>query len=248
MENKILAIVGGNEITERDLDAIVARYPQERKAMFQTEQGKKQLLDQLISFELMNKFGKEIGLDKTQEYKDSMENISKEVITSMAINKVLSDITVTDAEVENYYNENKDAFAEPATVSAKHILVATEEEAKKAKEEISNGTLSFEEAAKKYSTCPSNEQGGNLGAFSRGMMVKEFEDVAFDIEIGIVSEPVKTQFGYHLILVEGKNEASVKSFDEVKDSVLNQLLQENQHKKYDEILKELEGKYGVERK
>lgn len=248
MENKILAVVAGNEITERDLETIVSRYPQERKAMFQTEEGKKQLLDQLIAFELMNKFGKEIGLDKTQEYKDTINNISKEVITSMAINKVLSDITVTDAEVENYYNENKDAFTEPATVTAKHILVATEEEAKTAKEEISNGTLSFEEAAKKYSTCPSKEQGGNLGSFSRGMMVKEFEDVAFDIEVGIVSEPVKTQFGYHLILVESKNEASVKSFDEVKDSVLNQLVQENQHKKYDEILKELEGKYGVERK
>ena len=248
MENKILAVVAGNEITERDLETIVSRYPQERKAMFQTEEGKKQLLDQLIAFELMNKFGKEIGLDKTKEYEDTIANISKEVITSMAINKVLSDITVTDAEAEKYYNENKDAFTEPATVTAKHILVATEEEAKTAKEEISNGTLSFEEAAKKYSTCPSKEQGGNLGSFSKGMMVKEFEDVAFDIEIGTVSEPVKTQFGYHLILVEGKNEASVKTFEEVKDSVLNQLLQENQHKKYDQILKELEGKYGVERK
>lgn len=248
MENKILAVVAGNEITDRDIDAIVARYPQERKAMFQTEEGRKQLLEQLIAFELMNKFGKEIGLDKTQEYKDTIDNISKEVITSMAINKVLSDITVTNSEVEKYYNENKEAFSEPETVSAKHILVATEEEAKTAKEEISNGTLSFEEAAKKYSTCPSKEQGGNLGAFSRGMMVPEFEEAAFNLAIGTLSEPVKTNFGYHLILVEGKNEASIKTFEEVKDSVLNQLLQENQHKKYDEILKELEGKYGVERK
>lgn len=248
MENKILAVAAGNEITEKDLNAIISRYPEDRRASFQTEQGKKQLIEQLISFELMNKFGKEIELDKTQEYKDAIESISKEVITSMAINKVLGDLTVTDEEVKKYYEDNKEAFSQPATVSAKHILVATEEEAKKAKEEIANKELSFEEAAKKYSTCPSKEQGGNLGSFSRGMMVPEFEEAAFNLEIGVVSEPVKTQFGYHLIVVDEKNEASVKSFDEVKDMVLNQLMQQNQHKKYDQILKELEVKYGVDRK
>lgn len=248
MENKVLAVVAGNEITDKDLNSIITRYPQERRMAFETEEGKKQLLEQLISFELMNKFGEEIGIDKTQEYKDTMKNISKEVVTSMSINKVLGDITVTDEEVKKYYDDNKEAFSEPETVSAKHILVATEEEAKNIKNEIANGESSFEEAAKKYSTCPSKEQGGNLGSFSRGMMVPEFEDEAFRLELNTVSEPVKTQFGYHLILVEGKNEASVKTFEEVKASVLNQLIQENQQKKYSEILQELEGKYGVERK
>lgn len=248
MENKVLAVAAGYEITEKDLNAVINRYPEDRRAMFQSEQGKKQLLEQLISFELMNKFGKEIALDQTEEYKMQMEAIAKEVLTSMAINKVLADITITDEEANKYYEENKDAFSEPATVSAKHILVTTEEEAFKIKEEITNGSLTFEEAAKKYSTCPSKEQGGNLGAFSKGMMVPEFEKAAFESEIGVVTNPVKTQFGYHLVLVEEKNEASAKSFDEVKDSVINQLLQERQHKKYGEILSELENKYGVERK
>ncbi|WP_160683631.1 peptidyl-prolyl cis-trans isomerase [Clostridium sp. C2-6-12] len=248
MENKVLAVAAGNEITEKDLNAIISRYPEEQRGALQNEGKKKQLLEQLISFELMNKFGKEIELDKTQEYKDAIESISKEVITSMAINKILSDITVTDDEVKKYYEDNKEAFGQPATVSARHILVATEEEAKKAKEEISGEKISFGDAAMKYSTCPSNQQGGNLGEFSKGMMVPEFEEAAFTAEIGVVTEPVKTQFGYHLILVDAKNEASIKSFDEVKDGVLNQLLQQNQHAKYDQMLKELENKYGVERK
>lgn len=248
MENKVLAVAAGYEITEKDLNGIVSRYPQERRAAFQSEQGKKQLVEQLISFELMNKFGKELGLDKTQEYKDAIENISKEVITSMAINKVLADVTVTDEEVKKYYEENKASFEQPATVSARHILTKTEEECKKIKEEIDNGTISFADAAMKHSTCPSGQQGGALGDFSKGMMVPEFEEAAFNSEIGVVSEPVKTQFGYHLIVVDSKNEGSTKEFEEVKDSVLNQLLQQNQHKKYEEMLKELEGKYGVERK
>jgi peptidyl-prolyl cis-trans isomerase C len=248
MENKVLAVAAGYEITEKDLNTIISRYPQEQRGALQNEAKKKQLIEQLISFELMNKFGKEIELDKTQEYKDAMENISKEVITSMAINKVLGDITVTDDEVKKYYEDNKETFGQPATVSARHILVETEEEAKNAKEEILSGKISFGDASMKYSMCPSNQQGGNLGEFSKGMMVPEFEEAAFTAEIGEISEPVKTQFGYHLIVVDAKNEASVKSFDEVKDTVLNQLLKQNQHEKYDQILKELEAKYGVERK
>ena len=248
MENKVLAVAAGYEITEKDLNAIISRYPQEQRGALQSEEKKKQLVEQLISFELMNKFGKEIQLDKTQEYKDAMENISKDVITSMAINKVLSDVTITDEEVKKYYEDNKEAFGQPATVSARHILVETEEEANKAREEILSGKISFGDAAMKYSTCPSNQQGGNLGEFSKGMMVPEFEEAAFTSEIGKVTEPVKTQFGYHLVLVDAKNEASIKSFEEVKDSVLDNLIKENQHKKYDQILKELEAKYGVERK
>lgn len=248
MENKVLAVAAGYEITEKDLNAVINRYPEDRRAMFQSEQGKKQLLEQLISFELMNKFGKEIALDQTEEYKMQMEAIAKEVLTSMAINKVLADITITDEEANKYYEENKDAFSEPATVSAKHILVTTEEEASKIKEEITNGSLTFEEAAKKYSTCPSKEQGGNLGAFSKGMMVPEFEKASFEAEIGVLTEPVKTQFGYHLIIVDSKNEGAVKSFEEVKDSVVNELLKRNQHKKYDDLMNQLQEKYGVERK
>lgn len=247
MENKVLAVAAGYEITEKDLNSVINRYPQDKRAMFQSEDGKKQLLEQLIAFELMNKFAKEIELDKTEEYKSQMAAIEKEVLTSMAINKALADITVTDEEAKKFYDENKEAFAQPATVSAKHILVAGEDEAKKIKAEIENKEVTFEEAAKKYSTCPSKEQGGNLGAFSRGMMVPEFEEAAFNAEIGVVTEPVKTQFGYHLVLVESKNEASSKSFEEVKDSVVNQLLQENQHKKYNDLLGELENKYGVKR-
>ena len=100
----------------------------------------------------------------------------------------------------------------------------------------------------KYSSCPSKEQGGNLGEFSKGMMVPEFEKASFEAEIGALTEPVKTQFGYHLIIVDSKNEGAVKSFEEVKDSVVNELLKRNQHKKYDDLMNQLQEKYGVERK
>ena len=247
MENKVLAVAAGNEITEKDLNALIARYPEQQRAAFSSEEAKKNLLEQLISFELFNKFGKELGLDKTEEYKEAVANITKEVLTSMAMNKALADVTVTDEEAKKYYDENTGAFSVPPTVSARHILVETEEEANNIKNEINNG-LSFADAAMKYSKCPSKEQGGNLGEFSKGMMVPEFEKASFEAEVGTISEPVKTQFGYHLIIVDSKNEGSVKSFEEVKDSIVNELIKKNQHKKYDDLLQQLEGKYGVDRK
>ena len=88
-------------------------------------------------------------------------------------------------------------------VKASHILVETEQEAKDLYEKIKNG-LSFEEAAMENSLCPSGQAGGDLGFFPRGMMVKPFENAAFDLNVGELSQPVQTQFGWHLILVTDK--------------------------------------------
>ena len=247
MENKVLAVISGTEITEKDLNSIIMRYPEEQRAMFNSEMGKKQLLEQMISFELMNKLGKEMKLDETEEYKASLAQVEKDLLTQMTINKVLSDVTITDEDAKKYYEENKAQFEQPATVSAKHILVDNEELCNEIKNRIENEGLSFEDAAKEYSTCQSNAQGGSLGVFGRGMMVPEFEEAAFALDLEKVSEPVKTQFGYHLIKVDAKNEPKTSEFDEVKDKIVQQLIQQSQEKKYVDVMKELEAKYEVKR-
>lgn len=247
MENKVLAVISGSEITEKDLNAIIMRYPEEQRAMFSSEMGKKQLLEQMISFELMNKLGKEMKLNETEEYKAGLEQLEKDLLTQMTINKVLSEVTVTDEDAKKYYKENKTQFDQPATVSAKHILVDNEELCSEVKERIENGELSFEDAAKEYSTCPSNAQGGSLGVFGRGMMVPEFEEAAFTLELNTVSEPVKTQFGYHLVKTESKNEATVAKFEDVKEQIIGNLMQQAQQSKYAQLMKELEAKYEVKR-
>ena len=247
MDNKVLVTIAGREITERDLEAIISRYPQDKRAYFDSEMGRKQLLEQLVSFELMNKLGTEMELDKTEEYKSALEQMERDLLTQMTINKVLSDVTVTDADAETFYNEHAEEFKTPETVSSKHILVDSEEKAKEIKEKISNGEMSFEEAAGQFSTCPSGQQGGDLGEFGRGMMVLEFEDAAFALELNTVSEPVKTQFGYHLIKTEAKNEASVAKFEDVKEQIIGNLMQQAQQNKYAQLMKELEAKYEVKR-
>ena len=88
-------------------------------------------------------------------------------------------------------------------VKASHLLVKTEEEALKLKEEIAAGK-DFAKVAQEVSLCPSGQNGGDLGYFTKGQMVKEFEDACFSMEVGEVSNPIKTQFGYHLILLTDK--------------------------------------------
>ncbi len=91
------------------------------------------------------------------------------------------------------------------TARARHILVSSQEECDKLKEQIEGGT-DFEEVAKEHSTCPSGKSGGDLGEFSPGQMVPEFDQVVFKEEVGKVHGPVKTDFGYHLIEITNRND------------------------------------------
>ena len=99
-------------------------------------------------------------------------------------------------------------------------------------EAIRAGSVTFEEAAKEHSSCPSKEAGGNLGEFGRGQMVPEFEEAAFSLTVGEVSDPVKTQFGYHLIRVNAKNEAKPISYNEARESIYRKLMSDKQQAAY----------------
>ena len=89
-------------------------------------------------------------------------------------------------------------------VKASHILVDKKKEAKEIRKKISSGDISFSEAAKKFSNCPSGKKGGDLGFFGKGKMVPPFEKAVFNMEEGEVSDPVRTQFGYHIIKKTGE--------------------------------------------
>ena len=112
---------------------------------------------------------------------------------------LLGTIFISSAKIGAKMNTN-----EVTQVRAEHILVQTKAEAANIKSQIENNTLSFEDAAKKYSLCPSKANGGDLGYFGKGMMVKEFETAAFDAPVNTVTDPVQTQFGWHLIKVTDK--------------------------------------------
>lgn len=245
MENNILAVVNGTPITEMDMENAIQRFGQDKRQGLSTPEGRKQLLDQLISWELLYQDAVDTGMEGREDYKLQLQEARKGILTQLAIQDVINGAAVDEEDIKEYYQQNREYFKGDEQVTAKHILVDTLEKAQQVKEEIASGT-SFEDAARKYSSCPSKEQGGSLGSFGRGMMVPEFENAAFELEEGVVSEPVKTQFGYHLILVEGRTEAQEKPYEEVRELIRNHMLQEKQNAHYIDHVNGLRDKYSIE--
>ncbi len=243
MKQDVLAVIAGEELTQADFDEFLQRIPAEQRAYASHPQAKQYYMDQFIAANLFAKWGEDEKLDETKEFKDVMAKLRKEAISQMAMTEVLKDLSVDEAEAKAFYDANTQQFTKGETVQAKHILVETEEQAKEIFEAIEKGETTFEEAAKAHSTCPSKENGGDLGEFGKGQMVKEFEDAAFSAEIGKVTDPVKTQFGYHLIKVEKSNEAGTQEFEAVKTQIADQLLQQKKAAAFNEKLEALKAKY-----
>lgn len=229
---EVLAVVAGVEIKESDLQAFLENVPQDQRRFAKNPQFREHYLEQLIGIHLFAKMGEDMKLEETEEFKKIIANAKKDILAQMAMAETMKGVEVSDEEAEVFYNEHSDEFAEPETVSAKHILVEDEDKCKEILAAIENGETTFEEAAKAHSTCPSGAQGGDLGVFGKGQMVPEFEVAAFDAEVDAVVGPVKTQFGYHLIKVEEKNEASTIPFADVKKSIKGNLVQKKQQDAY----------------
>lgn len=246
METKVLATVNGVDITDTILDATIESLTPERRGYFESEYGRKQLLDQLVSVELINAFGTELGMDQDPNYKAQVEQALKDIKYSFTMNKILSTITIEEAEAQEVFNAHPEKYQGQETIRASHILVDEEAKAKEAIEKIKNEELTFEDAAKEYSTCPSKEQGGDLGEFGKGMMVKEFEEVAFSLNEGEMTDtPVASQFGFHVIKTTKNNSTGPVKFEDVKDEVMNKMLQDKQMEYYTKLITELQDKFDV---
>lgn len=215
-----------------------------------------QELDEKIH-EIQESLGGEQAMKEAlQSHGLSMEELRADIQRSMSIQKLLDrevfeKVTVDQAEVKGFYDSNPQVFQVPEQVRARHIIVrvkegATELEKKQAREAIQKAAdrikkgESFEEVAKQVSQDGTAQRGGDLGYFSRGQMVPEFEKAAFSLEKGKVSQVVETKFGYHLIKLEDKKEARTLGFQEVEPKIAEFLRQkkgEEQLKAYVDNLK-----------
>ena len=244
MEKKILAKVGDKEISNLDIDSAIQGLDPYQAQQFQTEQGRKYVLEDLVNQELLYMYAKDNKIDQDEAFRKEMAEIEKNVLKQYIINQILTSVQVTDDEKRTFFEANKANFSNPPTANAKHILVDTEEKANEILAQIKAGEVTFEDAARAHSTCPSKDQGGDLGTFGRGQMVPEFEAATFAMEVGDISDPVKTQFGYHIIKLEAKNEESIPTYEEVADKVEKTLMFQKQGEVYQAKLNEVKAKFG----
>jgi peptidyl-prolyl cis-trans isomerase C len=244
MDNKLIAVVDGREVRESDYKLLMNNLGQ-NATYFQGEEGRKKLVEELIMHELVYSDAVENGLEKDEEFVQALTTMRKSMLQQYGLSKLLNNVTVSDDEIAEYYEKNKNLFKTGEMVKASHILVETEEKANEILEDLTDG-LSFEEAAEKYSSCPSKTSGGDLGQFGKGQMVKEFEDAAFSMKKGEISEPVKTQFGYHIIKLTDHISAKDAELGEVKEDIRKNCIIAKQDKVYINKKEELKNKYKIE--
>jgi len=239
LSGQTLVTVNGTAISQADVDtalmnATQGRFnevPVEKQAEF-----RKQVLQQLVAKELVYGDAEKTGILKSKEFKDEYKKVQERVKKELAIQvwqkKELDKVKVSDKELKSYYDKNKEEFDENESVHARHILVKEESEANAIIGELKSlkGSVlkdKFIELAKSKSTGPSGPKGGDLGYFTQGQMVPEFNDEVFSMKVGTVTpSAVKTQFGYHVIYLEDKKAKAVRAFTEVKSFIEERLKME----------------------
>ncbi len=238
-EGKVLAEVNGGSITTGDFDRELKNLPEYLKAMADTPQGRKEMLDTMVIRELILQQASKDGLDKGTEIEEKLQDLKKRLIVeSFLKKKVEVESKVSDEDMKKFYEQNKDKFKTGEQVKASHILVKTEKEAKDILAQLKSGGK-FEELAKKNSVDSSSAKGGDLGWFGKGSMVPAFEKAALALKEGQISDVVKSDFGFHIIKLTGKRPAGIRPFEEVKEQIKGAIMPTKQQEIFQKIKDEL---------
>lgn len=242
-----LAKIDGTTITQADYDREFKALPDYAQQIFTDASGREKFLNEIINKELLYKEAVKKGFDKSPEFKKKIEEFTKLTLVSELFEKeIMGKAKVSDQDIKDYYDKNKDSFVVATEIRASHILVKTEEDAQKVLARLKKGEK-FEAIAKAVSLdTASAKNGGDVGFFKKGQMVPEFERAAASLKVGEISIPVKTQFGYHIIKVTDKKTGSPIEFEKVRDLISQKLSGEKQKDAFDAYVAELKKTYKVE--
>ncbi len=218
----VLAKVNGIDITESELAFAEAEIGQELAGVA-PENRRRVLVEYLTEAHLMAEAAEKAKLGAGPDFDARMKYYRLRALRDVYFEKKVRDAVTTKA-AETLYNDRVKNIPVQQEIRARHILVTTEDEAKKIAKELKDGG-DFGELAKKHSQDRGGAGGGDLGYFTRGQMVKPFEEAAFALAKGKISAPVQTQYGWHLIKIEDKRDRKPPAFEEVKDQITASLVQ-----------------------
>ncbi len=208
-------------------------------------------------FETEADFEKQISEMNYSEANILSQIEQSKIIEKFIEEKIMPTISVTDEEVKAYFDENPDEFKVPERVNASHILLKVDPDASDAakaealneikdiKSKLDNGE-DFAELAKENSDCPSSAKGGELGFFARGQMVKPFEDAAFALAPGEISDVVETRFGYHIIKLQEKETATTLAYEDIKEKLTAKLKEEKFKQMFPSYMESIKAEYEIE--
>ncbi len=214
-QKDVLAIVNGDTITVEEFNAIKLQLPPQAQTG-----GDDAILNQLIELKALAQKAEADGLAKEAAIQSEIERAKESILANHLVKRMMKDMKFTDEQLKKEYDELVTKLPKKQEMKAAHILVENEEQAKEIQKKLSEGG-NFAELAKTYSTDPgSKDQGGDLGWFEAGMMVPEFSAAASALKPGeTTKEPVKSQFGWHIIKLEETREVPPPAFEAVKPQV-----------------------------
>lgn len=259
-QDDVLAKIGDKKITISDYNKIIGYFDNERQNILEKNpQLKETILRQLVQSMVIYELARKTGFDKRAEVQEQLEFFTSNFLANDYLKKeVANKVTVPEEDLKSYYDTRQEEFKTSEMVRARHILLkldksASEEDKKQARkkaEDILNKIKAGEDFAKlasEFSDDPgSKSKGGDLGFFTRGRMVKPFEDTAFALKPGEVSGIVESPFGYHVIKVEERKEPGVEPYDAVKEKIKQKLVQERTKSKLTEFVDKAMKDAGVE--
>ena len=232
---EVVARVDGVEITtdelqlaETDFAAQLQRIPK--------AQHRQVLLDVLVDIHVLARAAEREGLDKGAEFADRLAFLKARALRNAYFKKRIED-EITEADLRRIYDREIGKLVPEDEIKASHILVKTRAEAEAILAELRAGR-DFAELAREKSIDPTAKRnGGDLGYFTRGRMVKSFEDAAFALKAGQLSAPVESQFGWHVIRMEDRRKQQPPTFEEVREQIARVALQEKYTARMDELKK-----------
>jgi len=240
----VYATVNGYDIKDQDIKVLMRSIPGAKFEQLPPATQKK-IVEQAVERHLLAKKAIKSGIENDDGFKKALEGIKNDLALELWMKKVFSSVKVDEKSVKNYFNKNAEKFIKPSRAKARHILVKTEKEANDVISQLKGLkgdklAKKFIELAKTKSTGPSGKSGGELGWFGKRQMVKPFSNATFALKKGeITKTPVKTQFGYHVILLQDKEIGKKATLAEVKPQIENALKMEKFRKKVTGIAKEL---------
>jgi len=221
----VVANVGGHTIYLSEVVSEIVSLPAQQQRGAGFDELYKKILGRMVDEALVLEAAVDSGLKESEQHIERMQEIEEQLLRDQYLTGRLQ-AKLTDAALRARYEERKAAAEPQQEVRARHILVRTEEEAAAIREEIAAGG-DFLALAKEHSVAPgAAEGGGDLGYFAREAMVEPIADAAFALEPGSVSEPIQTQFGWHLVKVEDRRDAAFPPFEEMQDQIAREMAQE----------------------
>lgn len=238
---KVLVSIDSDTITLEEFNKELDKIPMNMKMLVATQSGKKTYLDRLVIKKLLLGEAAKSKIEDEKDFQNRLTDIKEQLlIESLLKKKIAADSQLTDDNMKKYYDANKEKFKKEKEINTRHILLKTDEEAKQIMERLQKGE-DFVELSKKYSIDPNAKaSGGEIGFHPKGTLLPEYEAAAFKLtKVGQVAGPVKSQFGYHIIRLEGTKPPAYVSFEEVKDFIRQQLVQEKQKELLEKYIEDL---------